>query len=71
MNDEPRSTAAREAAARYFRSQGYGREASIVASGQGDDFSEVRIALYLWDIMNVPPAPPTKRKGRRLAGEEC
>jgi hypothetical protein len=65
--------AARTAAAQYLRQEGYGREADIVASGEGDDFREVRIAAALWNILNAtkPSAPATTRLGRRIAGEEC
>ncbi len=63
--------AARTAAAQYLKAQGYAHEANLVAEGRGDDFREVGIALALWNIMNVRPSPPTKRLGRRIAGEEC
>lgn len=65
--------AARAAAADYLREQGYGREADLAASGAGDDFQEVRLALALWKIMNPArtSAPPAVRHGRRIAGEEC
>lgn len=38
---------ARDAAAAYLASRGYGDEAKRAASGDGDDFAEVRIALAL------------------------
>lgn len=64
--------AARAAAARYLRGSGFDKEAVMVASGRGDDFLEVRIALALHAIMNQPPPTPGKnRKGHRLVGEEC
>lgn len=63
--------AARLAAAQYLKARGYAQEAHLIAEGQGDDFQEVRIALALWKIMNPPPSSPTKRLGRRIAGEEC
>lgn len=64
--------AARAAAAQYLRSQGYEQEAGMVEQGDGDAFQEVRLALSLWRIMNPAPvqSPPTKRHGRRIAGEE-
>ena len=63
---------ARAAAAEHLRGQGYPQEADIVASGDGDDFAEVRLALALHKIMaSKPGAPPVKRLGRRLVGEEC
>jgi hypothetical protein len=45
----------------------------MAAEGEGDDFQEVRMAVALWHIMNPAPAaaPPTRRHGRRIAGEEC
>ncbi len=67
----PALEAARAAAARYMRQAGYPGEAELIEAGKGDDFSEVRIALALWDILNVRPSPPVMRKGRRLVGEEC
>lgn len=64
--------AARKAAALYFRERGYLADAAYVESGKGDDSTEVRIALALLRILTPPPkVPPIKRKGRRLAGEEC
>lgn len=65
--------AARAAAAQYLRARGYVREADMSARGDGDDFQEVRIAIALWQIMNPAPvvAPPAKRYGRRIVGEEC
>ena len=65
--------AARAAAAQYLRAQGYVREADMAAGGDGDDFQEVRIAFAIWQIMNPAPvaAPPAKRHGRRIVGEEC
>ncbi len=63
--------AARAAAARHLKDSGYPAEAAMVATGRGDDFAEVRIALSLWPILNRPSAPPTRRLGRRLVGEEC
>lgn len=63
--------AAREAAAQYLQRQGYEQEAKLVLEGKGDEFREVGIALALWNIMHIPPAPPTKRLGRRIVGEEC
>jgi len=65
--------AARAAAAQYLRAQGYVREADVAAGGDGDDFQEVRIAIAIWQIMNPVPvvAPPAKRHGRRIVGEEC
>ena len=64
---------ARAAAAQYLRGQGYEREAGMAADGTGDDFQEVRMAVAIWHIMNPSPAapPPTRRHGRRIAGEEC
>lgn len=38
---------ARKAAATYLASRGYDDEARRAASGEGDDFAEVRIALAL------------------------
>ncbi|MBY8823722.1 hypothetical protein [Sphingomonas colocasiae] len=38
---------ARDAAATYLASRGYDDEARRAASGEGDDFAEVRIALAL------------------------
>ena len=49
-------------------------EAAMVSEGRGDDFAEVRIALSLLRILGERPArtaPPVKRNGRRLVGEEC
>lgn len=73
MTEKAGLDAARAAAAHYLREQGYPREADMAADGKGDDFQEVRIALSLWQIMNPAPvlAPPVKRHGRRIAGEEC
>lgn len=73
MDNQAALAAARAAAARYLREQGYDREAQMAAGGKGDDFQEVRLAIALWHIMNPPPAaaPPTRRHGRRIAGEEC
>jgi hypothetical protein len=65
--------AARAAAAQYLRAQGYVREADMAAGGEGDDFREVRMAIAMWHIMNPASvtAPPIKRHGRRIVGEEC
>ena len=64
--------AARAAAARHLRDGGFESEAAMVASGRGDDFLEVRIALALHAIMSRPPAAPNRtRAGHRLVGEEC
>jgi len=72
MTAQPeRLAAARAAAAEYLRAQGYAQEGALVAAGDGDDFLEVRIALSLWTIMNPASAPPIRRNGRRLVGEEC
>lgn len=71
MTEKRGTEAARIAAAQYLKAQGYEQEAKLVAEGQGDDFREVAIARALWNIMNVPPSPPTKRLGRRIVGEEC
>lgn len=71
MTEKQGIEAARSAAAQYLQMQGYTGEAKLVSQGLGDDFREVAIALALWNIMHVPPSPPTKRFGRRIAGEEC
>ena len=73
MENQASLEAARAAAAQYLRAQGYVREADMAAGGDGDDFQEVRIAIAIWQIMNPAPvvAPPAKRYGRRIAGEEC
>ena len=73
MKGGDRHAVAREAASRYFLSAGYTREAELAASGEGDDFPEVRIAVALLDILDPAPraAPQTRRNGRRIAGEEC
>ena len=73
MDDQAVLEAARAAAAQYLRAQGYIREADTVAGGEGDDFQEVRIAIAIWKIMNPASltAPPMKRHGRRIVGEEC
>jgi hypothetical protein len=63
---------ARAAAAHHLRAGGFDGEAEMAASGRGDDFLEVRIALALHAIMSRPPAPARKtRAGHRLIGEEC
>lgn len=73
LEDQACLEAARAAAAQYLRAQGYIREADMAAGGEGDDFQEVRMAVAIWQIMNPAPvsAPPVKRHGRRIAGEEC
>lgn len=71
MKNVAKIEAARAAAAKYLRGQGYEREASMIAEGHGDDFREVRIALALWNIMHPALTPPIKKGGRRIAGEEC
>ncbi|MBT2189123.1 hypothetical protein [Sphingobium nicotianae] len=71
MTETTDMAAARAAAARHLRDQGYPDEAAIVAAGQGDDFAEVRIALSLWKIMHSAKSPPVAHHGRRLVGEEC
>ena len=73
MTQQSAIEAARAAAAQYLRAKGYTGEADIVSEGRGDDFQEVRIALALWDIINpaAPASPPTRKHGRRIAGEEC
>lgn len=40
---------ARECAAAHLAETGYAQEATIVRSGQGDDFAEVRMALKLME----------------------
>ena len=68
---------ARGAAAKLLRERGYAREAGAVLAGEGDDFTEVRTALALLDILlterreAAAPRPMVARDGRRLAGEEC
>lgn len=63
---------ARKAAGQYLKDRGYTTEATMVTNGKGDDFPEVRIALAVVKIIDVPPpGPPTKRFGRRLVDEEC
>ena len=72
MNAQENIHTARDAAARYFRERGYVGDAERIIRGEGDDDAEVRIALAPIAIMTPPPkAPPTKRNGRRLVGEEC
>lgn len=74
MTDAATIDTARQAAARHLREGGFEAEAAMVSEGRGDDFVEVRIALSLLRILGEPPArsaPPVKRNGRRLVGEEC
>ena len=73
LDDQDVLEAARAAAAQYLRAQGYVREADVAAGGEGDDFREVRIAIAMWQIMKPASvtAPPIKRHGRRIVGEEC
>lgn len=69
--------AARSAAAKLLDERGYGQEAAIVRSGEGDDFAEVRTALALLAILGAGwtappvPRPAVTRNGHRIAGEEC
>ncbi|WP_293699953.1 MULTISPECIES: hypothetical protein [unclassified Sphingopyxis] len=73
LDDQTVLEAARAAAAQYLRAQGYVREADMAAGGEGDDFREVRMAIAMWQMMNPASmtAPPIKRHGRRIVGEEC
>ncbi|QCI92445.1 hypothetical protein [Novosphingobium sp. EMRT-2] len=74
MTDAATIDTARQAAARHLRDGGFEAEAAMVSEGRGDDFVEVRIALSLLRILGERPArsaPPVKRNGRRLVGEEC
>jgi hypothetical protein len=43
---------ARLVASRYLTDRGYDAEARIIASGSGDDFAEVRIALHLLTLQD-------------------
>lgn len=74
MTDTAAIDTARRAAARHLRDSGFETEATMVSEGRGDDFVEVRIALSLLRILGEQPArtaPPVRRNGRRLVGEEC
>ncbi|MCW2368936.1 hypothetical protein [Sphingobium sp. B11D3D] len=62
---------ARKAAAQHLRESGFADEAQRVATGEGDDFMEVRLALALLKILQPESGPPVRRNGRRLVGEEC
>lgn len=74
MTDAATIDTARRAAAQHLRDGGFETEATMVSEGRGDDFAEVRIALSLLRILGERPArtaPPVKRNGQRLVGEEC
>lgn len=74
MTDAATIDTARRAAAQHLRDGSFETEATMVSEGRGDDFAEVRIALSLLRILGERPArtaPPVKRNGQRLVGEEC
>lgn len=62
---------ARKAAATYLTTLGFAQEAAMAASGEGDDFAEVRMALALIEIIAAEARPAAPRFARRLVGEEC
>lgn len=55
--------AVRAAAALRLRAGGFDGEAEMAASGRGDDFLEVQIALALHAIMSRQSAPARRTRG--------